>query len=49
MTQEEFNGMLKTALEEHVTISCHNNGCHIHVRLYFDDEEICMGSCEADV
>lgn len=49
MTQEEFNKMLKTALDEHLTIKCHNNGCYIRVRVYYDDQEICMGSCEADV
>lgn len=47
--KKEFNKMLKAALEEHVTIKCHNDGCHIRVRVYFDDEEICMGSCETDV
>ena len=48
MTQEEFNEMLRTALEEHVTIECNNNGEHIHVSIYFDDEEICDGSCESE-
>ena len=48
MTQEEFNEMLITALQEHVTIKCYNNGVHIHVRVYFDDEEICDGSCESE-
>lgn len=47
--QKEFNDMLKTALEEHVTIKCHNNGSYIRVRVYFDDEEICVGSCETKV
>jgi hypothetical protein len=49
MTQEEFNEMLRTAIEEHVTIECHNNGEHINVRLCFDGEEICNDSCESDV
>ncbi len=49
MTQEEFNKMLKTALDEHLTIKCHNNGGYIRVRVYYDDQEICMGSCETDV
>ncbi len=48
MTQEEFNEMLRTALEEHVTIECHNNGERIHVRLYFDGEEMCTASCESE-
>lgn len=46
--KKEFDDMLKTALEEHLTIKCHNDGCHIRVRLYFDDEEICMDSCESE-
>ena len=48
MTQEEFNEMLITAFQEHVTIKCHNNGVHINVRIYFDDEEICDDSCESE-
>ena len=48
MTQEEFNEMLITALQEHVTIKCYNNGEHIHVSIYFDDEEICDGSCDSE-
>ncbi len=48
MTQEEFNEMLRNALEENLTIKCNNDGSHIRIRVYFDDEEVCIGSCESD-
>ena len=48
MTQEEFNEMLITALKENLRVECNNDGVHINVRIYFDDEEICDGSCESE-
>ena len=48
MTQEEFNEMLITALKENLKVECNNDGVHINVRIYFDDEEICDESCESE-